>query len=64
MKTSLDQLPKPLPPEKLEELNKVKEIIEYRFSLQKDNLGPKLEMIILFGSYGRVSGRYYYRQLP
>jgi uncharacterized protein len=53
MKTSLDQLPKPLPAEKLEELNKVREIIEYRFQLRKDDPEAKLEMIILFGSYAR-----------
>jgi HEPN domain-containing protein/predicted nucleotidyltransferase len=53
MKTSLDELPKSLPPKKLEELNKVKEIIEYRFRLQKDDPRFSLEMIILFGSYAR-----------
>ncbi|MEM7055786.1 MAG: HEPN domain-containing protein [Bacteroidota bacterium] len=53
MKTSLDQLPKALPPEKIAELEKVVEIIKYRFELDKDDPKFNLEMIILFGSYAR-----------
>lgn len=53
MKTSLDRLPKALPPEKITELEKVVEIIKYRFELDKDDPKFELEMIILFGSYAR-----------
>ena len=51
MKTSLDQLPKPLPPAKLEELAMIKQLILERF--EKENHDFKLEKIILFGSYAR-----------
>lgn len=53
MKTSLDQLPKALPPEKIAELEKVVEIIKHRFDLKKDDPKFELLMIILFGSYAR-----------
>jgi HEPN domain-containing protein/predicted nucleotidyltransferase len=53
MKTSLEQLPKPLPLEKIEELNKVRDIIEHRFKLQGGDPRFGLGMIILFGSYAR-----------
>ena len=53
MKTSLDQLPKALPPAKIAVLEKVIEIIKYRFELNKDDPLFALEMIILFGSYAR-----------
>ena len=51
MKTSLDQLTKPLPLNKVRELDIVKEIIVKRFERIKGE--PKLEKIILFGSYAR-----------
>ena len=51
MKTSLDQLPKPLPPAKLRELAIIKELILGRFAKEEHDF--KLEMIILFGSYAR-----------
>jgi len=60
MKTSLDQLPEPLPPKKIEELDIVKEIIIERFE-KCNKHGFKLEKIILFGSYARgkwVKDRY------
>jgi hypothetical protein len=47
LKTSLQELAKPLPPDKVRELNIVKEIIAKRFEKFKDE--PKLEKIILFG---------------
>ena len=53
MKTSLDQISKALPPKKLTELEKVVEIIKYRFESDRDDPRFKLEMIILFGSYAR-----------
>jgi uncharacterized protein len=49
MKTSLMDLPRPLPPDKIRELDIVKEIIIERF--EKNN--HDLEKIILFGSYAR-----------
>lgn len=51
MKTSLQELSKPLPPDKIRELEIVKEIIVKRFERIKGE--PKLEKIILFGSYAR-----------
>ena len=51
MKTSLDQLPKPLPPAKLKELAIIKQLIVERF--EKEDHDFKLEKIILFGSYAR-----------
>ncbi|MEM7055821.1 MAG: HEPN domain-containing protein [Bacteroidota bacterium] len=51
MKTSLDQLVKPLPASKKKELAKVQEIIVNR--LQAEQHMFTLEMIILFGSYAR-----------
>jgi uncharacterized protein len=49
LKTSLKDLPKPLPLDKIRELDIVKEIIIKRFERCKDDL--KLEKIILFGSF-------------
>ena len=51
MKTSLKELSKPLPLDKIRELEIVKEIIVNRFERIKGE--PKLEKIILFGSYAR-----------
>jgi uncharacterized protein len=51
LKTSLQELIKPLPPNKIRELDIVKEIIVKRFERIKGE--PKLEKIILFGSYAR-----------
>jgi uncharacterized protein len=51
LKTSLQELTKPLPPDKIRELDIVKEIIVKRFERIKGE--PKLEKIILFGSYAR-----------
>ena len=51
MKTSLSQLPKPLPPAKLKELAIIKQLIVERF--EKEDHDFKLEKIILFGSYAR-----------
>jgi HEPN domain-containing protein/predicted nucleotidyltransferase len=51
LKTSLKDLSKPLPLDKIRELEIVKEIIIKRFERGKDEL--KLEKIILFGSYAR-----------
>ena len=51
MKYSLEELPKPLSPDKIRELDTVKEIIVKRFERLKGE--PKLEKIILFGSYAR-----------
>lgn len=53
MKTSLEQLPKALPAEKVAELERVVEIIRHRFELKKDDPNFELLMIILFGSYTR-----------
>lgn len=51
MKNSLQELTKPLPLNKVRELEIVKEIIVKRFERIKGE--PKLEKIILFGSYAR-----------
>lgn len=51
MKNSLQKLTRPLPLDKIKELDIVKEIIVKRFERIKDE--PKLEKIILFGSYAR-----------
>lgn len=51
MKNSLQELSKPLPLDKTRELDIVKEIIVKRFERLKGE--PKLEKIILFGSYAR-----------
>ena len=51
MKTSLDQLPQPLPVSKQKELAQVQEIIVRRFQAGEHMF--KLEKIILFGSYAR-----------
>lgn len=51
MKDSFKDLPKPLPPDKVRELDIIKEIILKRFEKIKGE--PKLEKIILFGSYAR-----------
>jgi uncharacterized protein len=60
LKTSLKDLPKPLPLAKIKELDIVKEIIIERFE-KCNKYGFKLEKIILFGSYARgkwVEDRY------
>ena len=51
MKTSLDQLPQPLPASKQKELAKVQDIIVHRFQAGEHMF--KLEKIILFVSYAR-----------
>jgi uncharacterized protein len=54
LKNSFQELSKPLPPDKVRELDVVKEIIVKRFEKIKGE--PKLEKIILFGSY--ASGKW------
>jgi uncharacterized protein len=51
LKTSLQELTKPLPQDKIRELDIIKEIIVKRFERIKGE--PKLEKIILFGSYAK-----------
>jgi HEPN domain-containing protein/predicted nucleotidyltransferase len=59
LKTSLNDIPKPLPHDKIIELETIKDIIIKRFQDNKHDF--KLEKIILFGSYARgkwVEDRY------
>jgi uncharacterized protein len=60
LKTSLTDISRPLPPDKIIELELIKEIIIKRFQDNKHDF--KLEKIILFGSYARgkwVEDRYF-----